>query len=163
VLLLLFLAAVSLMKYVGWRLIVGDDYFLYGPQAISHANRMSKLWLSGLILEEIVATVVLFLLLPRRLRLFRLLIPVLAVSLVTGMIAYVLIAVGLPALNPQVPHRGTTEKAPAFRPGMTPQSGGGFSPGLVGLRDPDRLLYAVPIPMSPFRSVIATQQGGKQP
>lgn len=89
---LLCLTAISLMKYAGWRLIVGDDYFLHGRQALlGHANRMVKLWLSGLILEEIVATIVLFVLLPARLRLFRLIIPVLAVPLVTGAIAWALI------------------------------------------------------------------------
>lgn len=94
-LVLLCLTAVSLIKYVSWRLIAGDDNFLYGQKAlVGHANQMAKLWLSGLILEEIVATIVFFVLLPARLRLFRLVIPVLAVPLVTGVIAYVLMMLG---------------------------------------------------------------------
>ena len=92
-LVLLFLTAVSLIKYAGWSAVVSGNYGLPGQQA-GHASLLAKLWLSGLILEEIAATITLFILLPARLRLFRLVIPVLAVPLVTGVIAYALVILG---------------------------------------------------------------------
>jgi hypothetical protein len=94
-LVLLCLTAASLIKYAGWSAVVSGDYGLPSQQAlIRHASLMAKLWLSGLVIEEIVATIVLFVLLPARLRLFRLFIPVLAVPLITGAIAYTLVVLG---------------------------------------------------------------------
>ncbi|MFZ0631067.1 MAG: hypothetical protein WA399_07560 [Acidobacteriaceae bacterium] len=94
-LVLLFLTAVSLIKYATWSAIVSGDYGLASqPSLVSHAGRLSKLWLTGLVTEEIVATVILFALLPARLRLLRLFIPVLAVPIVTGAIAWALIILG---------------------------------------------------------------------
>lgn len=96
-LVLLCLTAISLIKYASWSAVVSGDYGLATQQAlIHHAGVMAKLWLSGLILEEIVATVGFFVLLPARLRLLRLFIPVLAVPLVTGAIAYMLVMLGHP-------------------------------------------------------------------
>jgi hypothetical protein len=92
---LLFLTAVCLIKRAVWSAVVSGDAGLPAQQAlVAHASHLATLWLVGLVTGEIAATIVLFTLLPARLRLFRLIIPVLAVPLLTGAIAYGLIIVG---------------------------------------------------------------------
>lgn len=94
---LLLLSAICLVKYAVWTAVSSGSPGLADQQSLlTHAKRMANLWVSGLATAEITATIVLFLLLPRRLRLLRLIIPVLAVPLVTGLIAYVLVVVGHP-------------------------------------------------------------------
>jgi hypothetical protein len=92
---LLFLTAVSLVKYATWSAVAGGYSGLPDqPALVIHATRLARLWLAGLVTAELAATVLLFVLLPTRLRLFRLVIPVLAVPIATGVIAYVLLVVG---------------------------------------------------------------------
>ncbi len=92
---LLFLTAVCLIRRAVWSAVVSGDSGLPSQQALAtHASHLATLWLVGLVTGEIAATVVLFTLLPARLRLFRLLIPVLAVPLLTGVIAYALVVAG---------------------------------------------------------------------
>lgn len=94
---LLLLTAICLIKYTVWTAAASGGSVLPGQQPlIDHAKRLANLWVSGLATAEIAATILLFILLPARLRLFRLIIPVLAVPLVTGAIAYALISVGHP-------------------------------------------------------------------
>ncbi|HZZ40929.1 MAG TPA: hypothetical protein VFE06_17460 [Acidobacteriaceae bacterium] len=86
---LLFLNAISLIKYASWS-AVASEYA--GQQAlVTHATRLGNLWLCVLATAEITATIILFLLLPARMRLLRFLVPVLAIPLVTGAIAWALI------------------------------------------------------------------------
>ena len=92
---LLFATAVCLIRYAAWTAVVSGYSSLPNQHAIvSHAQRMANLWLSLLLTAEIIATVLLFLLLPGRLRLLRLVIPVLAVPVVAGAIAYLLVVLG---------------------------------------------------------------------
>lgn len=94
---LLFLTAICLVKYAVWTTVAAGSPGLAGQQALlTHAKRMANFWIAGLATAEITATIILFLLLPARLRLLRLVIPVLVVPLVTGVIAYVLVIVGHP-------------------------------------------------------------------
>ncbi len=89
---LLFLNAISLVKYATWNAVVSGYTGIPSQQAlVTQANRMGNLWLCVLATAEITATVIMFLLLPARMRLLRLLVPVLAVPLVTGAIAWALI------------------------------------------------------------------------
>jgi hypothetical protein len=91
---LLFLTAVSLVKYATWSAVAGGYSGLPAqPALLIPATRLAHLWLAGLVTAEIATTVLLFVLLPARLRLFRLVLPVLAVPLLTGAIAFALIAV----------------------------------------------------------------------
>jgi hypothetical protein len=92
---LVFLVAVCLIKYAVWSTVVSGDSGLSSHQALlSHARRIATLWVSGLATAEIAATILLFMLLPVRLRLLRLIIPVLAIPVVAGAIAYALVTVG---------------------------------------------------------------------
>jgi hypothetical protein len=92
---LLFLTAVSLIKYATWSVVVSGYTGLPSQQALlSHATHLANLWLCCLATAEIIATIILFMLLPARWRLLRLLVPVLAVPLVTGVVAWVLLMVG---------------------------------------------------------------------
>lgn len=92
---LLFLTSISLIKYATWSAVVSGYYGLPSQQSLaSHAARLAHLWLSGLIFAELIATVLLVVLLPARLRLLRFMVPVLAVPLFTGAIAYVLLMSG---------------------------------------------------------------------
>ena len=92
---LLFLTATSLIKYAGWSAVVSGYYGLPDQQALaSHATHLAHLWLFGLVAAEIVATILMVILLPARLRLLRLIIPVLAVPLLTGAVAYTLVMLG---------------------------------------------------------------------
>jgi hypothetical protein len=92
---LVFLTAICLIKYAGWSAVVSGYYGLPSHQTlVSHATHLANLWVSGLATAEITATLLLFALLPTRLRLFRLLIPVLAIPVVAGAIAYILVTVG---------------------------------------------------------------------
>ena len=94
---LLALTAICLVKYAVWTTVAAGSPGLADQQALlTHAKRMANLWVASLATAEITATIMLFLLLPARLRLFRLILPVLAVPLVTGLIAYVLVVVGRP-------------------------------------------------------------------
>jgi len=94
---LVLLTAICLVKYAVWTAVAGGSPGLAAQQSlVTHAKRMANLWVSGLATAEITATIILFLLLPARMRLFRLVIPVLAIPLVTGLIAYVLVIVGHP-------------------------------------------------------------------
>jgi hypothetical protein len=94
---LVFLTALCLVKYALWTTVAAGSPGLAGQSALlAHAKRMANLWVSCLATAEITAILILFLLLPARLRLFRLIVPVLAVPLVTGVIAYVLVVVGHP-------------------------------------------------------------------
>ena len=94
---LVLLTAICLVKYAVWTTIAGGSPGLADQQALlAHAKRMANLWVSGLATAGLTATIILFLLLPARLRLLRLIIPVLAIPLLTGLIAYVLVVVGHP-------------------------------------------------------------------
>lgn len=96
-LLLVLLTAICLVKYAVWTTIAAGTPGLAGQQAlVTHAKRIADLWVAGLATAEITAIIVLFLLLAARLRLFRLVIPVLAVPLVTGLIAWVLVVIAHP-------------------------------------------------------------------
>jgi hypothetical protein len=92
---LLFLTAISLVKYASWSAVLSGYAGLPSQQAfLTHATRLANLWLSGLVTAEITATLLLFLLLPSRLRLLRLIIPVLAIPILTGAIALSLVMIG---------------------------------------------------------------------
>jgi hypothetical protein len=94
---MLLVTAICLIKYTVWTAAASGGPGLVAQQPlIAHAKRLANLWVSGLATAEITATILLFVLLPARLRLFRLIIPVLAIPLVTGAIAYALISVGHP-------------------------------------------------------------------
>lgn len=92
---LLLLTAVCLIKYASWSAVVSGYTGLPSQHAlVTHATRMANLWVAVLATAEIIATILLFILLPAGLRLLRLIIAVLAIPLVTGAIAYGLIIVG---------------------------------------------------------------------
>ncbi|MGA7522715.1 MAG: hypothetical protein WBW84_09535 [Acidobacteriaceae bacterium] len=92
---LVFLTAICLIKYAVWSAVVSGGSGLSSQQALlTHAKRLAHLWVSGLATAEITATILLFALLPARLRLFRLIVPVLAIPIMAGAIAYILVTIG---------------------------------------------------------------------
>lgn len=93
---LLFLTALSLIKHALWSAALSGDFGMAAqPALLTHASHMANLWLALLVTAEIVTVVVLFLLLPARLRvLLRFVVAVLAVPLLTGLVAWALIVVG---------------------------------------------------------------------
>lgn len=89
---LVLLTAVCLIKYAVWTAVVSGDSSQHA--VVTHASRMANFWLSGLITAELTATILFFLLLPARLRLLRLIIPVLSIPLLSGGLAYGLVILG---------------------------------------------------------------------